>query len=413
MERGFLSSDMKVKNNDKMKKYDGDAPVLKETLLEGFVKSGLAAKIKNIDGKIVGKDSNPRRPIHCVVDKAHVYVGGQPLKSILKKPKSTNHDQVSKVGNGADSSSPIGANVMNVANKETKESDVHVNVQPCDSSNDSTSSTSFVEVLKVAGKSGKEFTSSLESNAKVVNFRQLVNEEKVEKSHCVLPKNVAGEIKCMYDNTLKPPHCIECKSFGHGPSTCPKRAKEEAPKAPPMAVTRPSSMENQEDGFVEVTVRRNKGKKAANQHANNLIAGIRIHKPKSSFYKPINKHGTDKQPKKKSDDIRNASTSHTYGEKSTSISNADAGDGTKVTSLSRVKPCFTTPLSNPFDVLSAVEEDLCGPNDQNPKESEPVGNGSSNIDAEKGQEKDSIWSWFKEAKEASRSNPKTSTSDSD
>nr|GEW14177.1 hypothetical protein [Tanacetum cinerariifolium] len=126
--------------------------------------------------------------------------------------------------------------------------------------------------------------------------------------------------------------------FGHGPSTCPKRAKEEAPKAPPMAATRPSSMENQEDGFVEVTVRRNKGKKAANQQANYLIAGIRIHKPKSSFYRPINKHG----------------------------------DGTKVTSLSRVKPGFTTPLSNPFDVLSAVEEDLCGPNYQNPKESEPV-----------------------------------------
>nr|GEW88387.1 hypothetical protein [Tanacetum cinerariifolium] len=152
--------DMKVKNKDKMKKNDGDAPVLQETLLEGFVKSGLASKIKNIDGKI---DTTS-------VEKAHVYIGGQPLNSILKKPKSTNHDHVSKVGNGADSSSPIRANVKNVANKETKESNVHINVQPCDSINDSTSSTSFVKVLKAAGKSRKEFTSLLESNVKVVNF---------------------------------------------------------------------------------------------------------------------------------------------------------------------------------------------------------------------------------------------------
>nr|GEW88385.1 hypothetical protein [Tanacetum cinerariifolium] len=187
----------------------------------------------------------------------------------------------------------------------------------------------------------------------------------------------------------------------------------EAPKALPTAATRPIFMENQEDGFVEVTGRRNKGKRAANQQANNPIAGIRIHEPKSSFYRPINKHGTNKQPKNKPTDIRNASTSHNYGEKSTSISNGDTGDGTNVTTPSRAKPGLTTLLSNPFDVLSAVEEDVCGPSDQNPKESEHVGYGSSNIDAEKGQEKDSLWSHFKEAKEASRSNPRTTMSDSD
>ena len=51
----------------------------------------------------------------------------------------------------------------------------------------------------------------------------------------------------------KPPHCVECKSFGHCPTACPKRVIEVITKTPSMAATGPSSMEDHEDGFVEVT----------------------------------------------------------------------------------------------------------------------------------------------------------------
>ncbi|GJS02248.1 reverse transcriptase domain-containing protein [Tanacetum coccineum] len=34
----------------------------------------------------------------------------------------------------------------------------------------------------------------------------------------------------------KPPHCVECKSFGHSHDLCPKRVRDEVPKAPSMVV---------------------------------------------------------------------------------------------------------------------------------------------------------------------------------
>ncbi|GJU55559.1 retrovirus-related pol polyprotein from transposon TNT 1-94 [Tanacetum coccineum] len=50
----------------------------------------------------------------------------------------------------------------------------------------------------------------------------------------------------------KPPHCIECKSFRHSPTTCPNHVKEVAPKASSMA-DKPSPMEDQKEGFVKPT----------------------------------------------------------------------------------------------------------------------------------------------------------------
>ncbi|GJS95060.1 ribonuclease H-like domain-containing protein [Tanacetum coccineum] len=73
----------------------------------------------------------------------------------------------------------------------------------------------------------------------------------------------------------KPPHCIECKSFGHSPTTCPNHVKEVAPKAPSLA-DKPSPMEDQEEGFVEVNNRKKKGKAGSNQHCQ--ISGIKLSK---------------------------------------------------------------------------------------------------------------------------------------
>ncbi|GJW44383.1 hypothetical protein Tco_0073182 [Tanacetum coccineum] len=188
MERGFLSSDLKVKNKDKVKKNDGDVPAVQETLVENLIKSGLASKIKNIDGKIVRKDANIRKPVRCVQfdgvaeptnssntdqnsthgAQTHVYGGSQHPKSILKNPKAINMG--TNVGNIDPSNPDLGA-----AKLETMNSDVHINVQSSNSSSDTNTPTSFVE---------------------------LVNDDNVENSDCVLSKSVAAVVKCRYENTL-------------------------------------------------------------------------------------------------------------------------------------------------------------------------------------------------------------------
>ncbi|GKC08611.1 reverse transcriptase domain-containing protein [Tanacetum coccineum] len=73
-----------------------------------------------------------------------------------------------------------------------------------------------------------------------------------------------------------PPHCVECKSFGHGPITCPNHVKEDVPKALSMVANKPSPMEDQEEGFVEVKGQNKKGTTGPNQHRQ--ISGIKLSK---------------------------------------------------------------------------------------------------------------------------------------
>ncbi|GKA13707.1 hypothetical protein Tco_0693353 [Tanacetum coccineum] len=42
----------------------------------------------------------------------------------------------------------------------------------------------------------------------------------------------------------KPPHCVECKSFGHSPITCPNHVNEVVPKVSSMVTNKPSHMED-------------------------------------------------------------------------------------------------------------------------------------------------------------------------
>ncbi|GJX72880.1 hypothetical protein Tco_0311475 [Tanacetum coccineum] len=88
------------------------------------------------------------------------------------------------------------------------------------------------------------------------------------------------------------------------------------------------------DGFNEVVSRKIKGKKIANQ-PKNQFAGLRLHKPKSTFYRPINKQANDKQSKKNTAGNEKASTSQASGDKS-------------------------TPISNSFSVLNSDEGAACG-----------------------------------------------------
>nr|GEV41956.1 hypothetical protein [Tanacetum cinerariifolium] len=57
----------------------------------------------------------------------------------------------------------------------------------------------------------------------------------------------------------KPPHCVDCKSFGHDTALCPKRVREEVPKNSARD-TKTTVMEENDDGVTEVKSRKkNKG----------------------------------------------------------------------------------------------------------------------------------------------------------
>nr|GEU90230.1 hypothetical protein [Tanacetum cinerariifolium] len=51
----------------------------------------------------------------------------------------------------------------------------------------------------------------------------------------------------------KPPHCVDCKIFGHNQSQCPKRVMEATPSTSSVAATHATSVENHEEGFVEAS----------------------------------------------------------------------------------------------------------------------------------------------------------------
>nr|GEX37473.1 hypothetical protein [Tanacetum cinerariifolium] len=68
----------------------------------------------------------------------------------------------------------------------------------------------------------------------------------------------------------KPPHCVDCQSFGHDSKLCPKRIREEVPNNS-TRVTKATIIEENDDGFTEVKSR--KKKKGVD------FGGIRLNKP--------------------------------------------------------------------------------------------------------------------------------------
>ncbi|GJZ24926.1 putative ribonuclease H-like domain-containing protein [Tanacetum coccineum] len=81
----------------------------------------------------------------------------------------------------------------------------------------------------------------------------------------------------------KPPHCGVCKTFGHTLCTCPKRTTETTNSGNKNTTKLDSKSVNtaDEEGFVEVSNRKKKGK---NHGKFTRIDGIKFTKPKASFY---------------------------------------------------------------------------------------------------------------------------------
>ncbi|GJV52167.1 reverse transcriptase domain-containing protein [Tanacetum coccineum] len=180
---------------------------------------------------------------------------------------------------------------------------------------------------------------------------------------------ISEVIRVEYEWT--PPHCLDCKLFGHNSEKCPKKVSV-------TTATVDTSAKNN-DGFTEVVSRRTKENKAANQQAKNQTTGIRFHKPKSTFYRPINKKANDKQFTKKPATNEQASTSH-------------------------ARSSMSTPIFNAFCVLTPEEGADCGdvnPHTDRGKAQEDGDVQNLNGEAAKKREEDNMWSNAKEAKEVS------------
>ncbi|GJY40955.1 hypothetical protein Tco_0428225 [Tanacetum coccineum] len=382
MERGFLANNSKEKNQTK----DGE----NNTKKADPSLHGLAARVRNIDGKVLMNDGKPidgkdagevKKPVRGapMTDAAAI----KPLKSILKKhsaPNSTvpitksfievvspnsieKQDGRERVADN-DTVLPMAAKEGVMSSVVTKVS-VWVklyNVPMVAYSKDGLS--------LIATQIGKPimldaFTSSMcvDSWGRISLARALIeidaNLDLKKEVKMAIPVDeddrsgyISEVIRVEYE--WKPPHCLDLKLFGHNYEKCPNK----------VIVTDDNvdNLTQNNDGFTEVVSRKNKGKKVVNQQLKILIAGLQFHKPKSTFYKKAN----DKQDKKKPADVKDSS-SHACGDKSTTISNA-------------------------FLVLNSKEGAECTE--------------ESVVECEK----DSLWSKFKAAKEASKSNPR-STSD--
>nr|GEU37908.1 RNA-directed DNA polymerase, eukaryota, reverse transcriptase zinc-binding domain protein [Tanacetum cinerariifolium] len=147
---------------------------------------------------------------------------------------------------------------------------------------------------------------------------------------------VKGVIRVEYE--WKPPHCVDCQSFGHDSKLCPKRVREEVPKNSARD-TKTTTMEENDDGFTEVKSR--KKKKGVD------FGGIRPNKPKSKVM----------WQQKKGVDAKSDSTSP--------FASSNAVGNDKGVS----NPGLNT--SNPFDVLN-VDGDAMGESRTQPKLSEYV-----------------------------------------
>lgn len=86
----------------------------------------------------------------------------------------------------------------------------------------------------------------------------------------------------------KPPHCGECKNFGHALIECPNHVKEVvrsntnvAAKASEASAT----LEKTDDGFIGVVNRKSKGKNVV--APTRPIGGVQLNKPKPKFWRPV------------------------------------------------------------------------------------------------------------------------------
>ncbi|GJV21625.1 hypothetical protein Tco_1370645 [Tanacetum coccineum] len=372
MERRFLTS------NTKSKKNEGEGVVVQDSIVGDATKVGLASKIKNIEGKLIGKGGNLRKPVRSDLmdtrdgtdesasgmsmdksntqeDNLHVYVGGPPQKYILKKTTAmgkvtgqqdgdTPNEGVAKDSNGT----------ANGSNVEVAAKDSNDGVTESKAANNFDCVLSQIAMEKVS----KDYEDWKVEVTKVPVWVKLHSVHVLAYSDDGLSL-IATQIVSA-DSVLKNEVTMGIPNE-KGDGYIKEVIRVEYEWKPPQ----PNHMKDQGDGFVEVRNRKNKGKK---WDTSRFISGIRLSKPKSNFYW--------KQKK---------------------------GEGS-----------MAAPVATTFDVLNSVEDDVIGPSDkrtvqeegsnfQNPNGSDAIGSGNSKMVDDKVQEEDSLWSRFQRAKKVSNS----------
>ncbi|GJW90116.1 trichome birefringence-like protein 3 [Tanacetum coccineum] len=101
-------------------------------------------------------------------------------------------------------------------------------------------------------------------------------------------------VKNKVEYEWKPPICLECHVFGHGPDRCPKRVVEiDAP-----------TVEANEDGFIQVVNRKSKGKSISSNPKGNF-SGVKVNNAKKTFkWEPV-KNPKSQEQKEKHDEQNN------------------------------------------------------------------------------------------------------------
>ncbi|GKE44202.1 putative zinc finger, CCHC-type containing protein [Tanacetum coccineum] len=104
-----------------------------------------------------------------------------------------------------------------------------------------------------------------------------------------------------------------------------------------------------------------KRKRAVNIQLNNQIAGLQLHKPNLTVYRPVNKKGNDKQDKKKPADVK-ASSSHTSVQNDEGVQKPNSSTEEVVAECekdslrSKFKAAKVASKSNPRTTLDFEEE---------------------------------------------------------
>ncbi|GJR73623.1 putative reverse transcriptase domain, ribonuclease H-like domain, aspartic peptidase domain protein [Tanacetum coccineum] len=200
MERGFLDNNLEEKNNNK---------------------DDLDAKIINIDGKVIGRkdvrgirldNKNDATVLDTTAtEHAHVYAGVKPLKSILKT-NQTRMRVSNEVGDVPD------VNIGNGNNKEDGDSSIAGTSfidSPQTQDVGGISKNQIEDVINEGNSKGNSkarvsfasmVSESVSENAPIlsqrINFRSLVNEERVVNHDMVLPKAAKESVMSRYANTL-------------------------------------------------------------------------------------------------------------------------------------------------------------------------------------------------------------------
>ncbi|GJR74730.1 hypothetical protein Tco_0087095 [Tanacetum coccineum] len=269
------------------------------------------AKIKNIDGKVLGKDGKPMnlsRNVHFV--DTSVPLNDLPMHSATESlsENDSNIGSTSKVSTLEDVQDEPAISISVKVNEDPKSFASILNKTPTKKvvklvplTNDEVIEGKrlafpIVENYLKNAWAKRKWNSVMEKVLEngpwlirlvpiILNVWTPTSKMKKDEITTVLSIVIAIPINNGLGHTLKtikveyewqPTRCATCKTFDHQDDKCPKK---------PKVI---NSNQHDEDGFVEVTKKKRKGK----QHSKlRMIEGIRLTKPKPNYqFRPVNKH---------------------------------------------------------------------------------------------------------------------------